>query len=102
MLFLQAAAGSQPHWYHTILSDRSGLSPEVSLSENSIFAQNPRHFACDQIFFAHTFTSIPKLAFLRFQCPAILRHDAAKCRTQVVFAYPSHSSTIFCVLQDKI
>ena len=78
------------------------LEPEQLISgsliiRNSIFAQNPRNFACDRIFLAHTFTSIPKMKFLRFQCPAILRHDDAKCRTQAVMAYPSHSSTVFCV-----
>src|SRR5699024_10570830 len=83
------------------------LEPEQLISgsliiRNSIFAQNPRNFACDRIFLAHTFTSIPKMKFLRFQCPAILRHDDAKCRTQAVMAYPSHSSTVFCVLQGKI
>lgn len=91
----------QPHWYHTIFSDRSSLSPKVSLSESSIFAQSPRYFACDQIFIARAFTSIPKLAFRRFQYPATLRHNVAKCRTQAVMAYLSHSSTVFCVLQEK-
>lgn len=83
------------------------LGPEQLISgsliiRNSIFAQNPRNFVCDRIFLAHTFTSIPKMKFLRFQCPATLRHDVAKCQTQAVMAYPSHSSTVFCVLQDKI
>ncbi|RGZ04974.1 hypothetical protein DXA08_16350 [Blautia obeum] len=30
-----------------------------------------------------------------------MRHDVAKYQTQAVMAYPSHSSTVFCVLQEK-
>ncbi|EET60896.1 hypothetical protein BRYFOR_06962 [Marvinbryantia formatexigens DSM 14469] len=30
------------------------------------------------------------------------QYPRAKCRTQAVMAYLSHSSTVFCVLQDKI
>ena len=55
---LQTAVGTQPQWYHTILTNRSSLSPEILLSEISIFAQNPRNFAYDPIFSARTFPSI--------------------------------------------
>ena len=81
----------------------SDISDEVKgvCSDVSLNTQSPRYFACDRIFIARAFTSIPKLAFLRFQCPATLRHDVAKYQTQAVMAYPSHSSTVFCVLQEK-
>ena len=80
---------------------RPGSFPGSIIIRNSIFATKvplPDH---SQIFIARAFTSIPKLAFLRFQCPATLRHDVAKYQTQAVMAYPSHSSTVFCVLQEK-
>lgn len=77
----------------TILSDRSSLPPEVSLSETVSSHKVPAPI-CSRIFLARTFTSIPKIAFHRLQCLDTLRHDVAKFQTQVVMTYPLHGSTV--------
>ncbi|MCX4353994.1 MAG: hypothetical protein OSJ60_20610, partial [Lachnospiraceae bacterium] len=68
---LQAAVRKQHHWNLTIFSDRSSLSPEVSLSETASSPQSPYLFANNQISIARTFTSMSISTFHRFQYPPL-------------------------------
>ena len=92
---LQAAVGKQPHWNHTIFSDRAAI-PEVSLSETVSSPQS-----------SHTLPTARYESLMSISHKHVFTYSnlATRCRKVTIMtfmAYPLPGYTVSFVPQNKI